>query len=172
MQSQAIQMLVDEHDVIRKAIEQVNTILQSADLSLQADSLLWFINFFREYGDLYHHHKEEEILFPLIEQKDSMMAEGIIRALTEHHEMFREDLTQAQNAISRGNWSAVRKIFNQYLSNLKDHISAENDEFFISADLVLDDSEKESLYFYFLDKDRELNENRKNEFEKRILGQI
>lgn len=165
-------MLVDEHDVILKAIEQMDAILELEDLSTQADSLLWFIKFFREYGDLYHHHKEEEILFSLIGQKDSMMAEGIISSLTEHHEMFREDLRNAQEAISNGDWTAVRNIFSQYLSNLKDHISAENDEFFIAADQVLDDSEKETLYFSFLDKDRELDENRKKEFEKGVLDKI
>ncbi len=172
MQSKAIQMLVAEHDVILKAIEQVDTILESEDLSKQANSLLWFIKFFREYGNLYHHHKEEDILFPLLKQKDSMIAEGIISALTEHHEMFREDLHNAQDAISNGDWTAVRNTFNRYLSNLKDHISAENDEFFITADQVLDDSEKESLYFSFLDKDRELDENGKKEFEERILTKI
>jgi len=172
MQSDAIQMLVDEHEVILKAIEQVTTILESEDLSIQADSLSWFVKFFREYGDLYHHHKEEDILFSLIEQKDSMMADGIINSLTEHHEMFREDLHHTQDAISDGDWTAVRNILNRYLSNLKDHISAENDEFFISVDQVLNDAEKEALYFSFLDKDRELDENRKKEFEKRILGKI
>jgi len=172
MQSQAIQMLVDEHDVILNAIKQMNTVLQSEDLSTQADSLSWFIKFFQEYGDLYHHHKEEDILFSLIEQKDSMMAEGIISSLAQHHQMFKEDLQQAQNAISKRDWTSVRNIFKQYLSNLQDHISAENDEFFVSVDQILDDSEKESLYFSFLDKDRELDENRKKEFEKRVLDNI
>jgi hemerythrin-like domain-containing protein len=171
MKSQAIQMLYDEHDVILKAIGQMNNILESEDLSSQAESLLWFVNFFREYGDLYHHHKEEDILFSLFEQKDLMMAEAIISALTEHHDMFREDLRSAQNAISTADWTAVRNIFKQYLSNLQDHISAENDEFFITAEQMLSDEEKESLYFSFLDEDRELDQNRKREYEKRILSE-
>lgn len=169
MKSQALQMLYDEHDIILKAIEQVHTLLELENLSSQAESLLWFVTFFREYGDSYHHHKEEDILFSLIEKKDLMMAEGMIKALTEHHEMFREDLQNIQDAASKSNWTMVRNIFARYLSNLKDHISAENDEFFISAEQILNDSEKESLYFSFLDKDKELDENKKKEFEKRIL---
>ena len=172
MNSQAIQMLYDEHEIILKAIANVNTIFESEDLSTQADSLLWFIEFFRVYGDLYHHHKEEDLLFSLIEQKDSMLAEGIISSLTEHHEIFREDLQSAQNAISKSDWTSVRRIFNQYLSNLQNHISAENDEFFITVEQILSDEEKESLYFSFLDKDRELDENRKREYEKSILTKI
>ena len=172
MRSPGIQMLIHEHDVILKAIEQVSHIFESQDLSSNAESLRWFLKFFREYGDLYHHRKEEDILFSLIEKKDQMLAMGIIKALTEHHEMFREDLRRAQDALSNNDWSLVRNILNSYFSNLRDHISAENDEFFISVDQLLDDSEKESLYFSFLDKDRELDENRKKEFEKRILDRI
>jgi hypothetical protein len=55
---------------------------------------------------------------------------------------------------------------------LTDHISAEDDELFITAEELLDDDEKESLYFSFLDKDRELDENKKIEYEERILGEI
>lgn len=171
MRSPGIQMLIHEHDVILKAIEQVNHILKSQDLSSNSESLLWFLKFFREYGDLYHHRKEEDVLFYLIEKKDQMLAMGIVKALTEHHEMFREDLRKAQNALSNNDWISARNILNSYFSNLKDHISAENDEFFISVDQLLDDSEKESLYFSFLDKDRELDENKKKEFEQEILNE-
>ena len=171
MRSPGIQMLIHEHDVILKAIEHVNDILKSQEPSSNSESLVWFLKFFREYGDLYHHRKEEDILFSLVGKKDQMLAIGIIKALTEHHEMFREDLRGAQDALSNNDWIRARNILNSYFSNLKDHISAENDEFFISVDQLLDDSEKESLYFSFLDKDRELDENKKKEFEQRILNE-
>jgi hemerythrin-like domain-containing protein len=171
VRSPGIQMLIHEHDVILKAIERVNDIFKSQDLSSNSESLVWFLEFFREYGDLYHHRKEEDILFSLIEKKDQMLATGIIKALTEHHEIFREDLGRAQNALSNNDWILARNILSSYFSNLKDHISAENDEFFISVDLLLDDSEKESLYFSFLDKDRELDENKKKEFEQKVLNE-
>ena len=164
-------MLIHEHDVILKAIERVNDIFKSQHLSSNAESLTWFLKFFREYGDLYHHRKEEDILFSLIEKKDLMLAIGIIKALTEHHEIFREDLGKAQNALSNSDWILARNILSSYFSNLKDHISAENDEFFISVDQLLDDSEKEALYFSFLDKDRELDENKKKELERKVLNE-
>lgn len=171
MYSRALQVLYDEHDIILKAIERVETLLEQEVSSSHAETLQWFITFFREYGDLYHHHKEEDILFALLSQNNPMLGESLIQALREHHEMFRENLRDAENALAENDWTAAREIFREYLSNLSDHISAENDQLFITADELLDESKKESLYFSFLDKDQELGEARKKEYEAKILNE-
>jgi len=170
MHSQAIKMLFDEHDIILDAIERVETLLEREDLSAQSETLTWFITFFREYGDGYHHHKEEDILFSLLSEKDPMLATGIVDELAEHHELFRNSLRQLQQHLSDKKFDAVRKAFGQYLSLLKDHIAAENDELFVAAEQLLNDREKESLYFSFKDKDADLGDDRKKEFETKILN--
>jgi len=172
MNSQAIQILYDEHAVILEAIDQVRILLEAEDLSAQSETLQWFITFFSQYGDTFHHHKEEDLLFSVLARKNEMLAGGIVQALCEHHEMFRENLRDLRKAVSGENWKTVTNIFTQYLSDLTDHISAENDELFITAEELLDNDEKESLYFSFLDKDRELDENMKRKYEERILGEI
>lgn len=170
MHSQSIQVLYDEHDVILKAIEQVETLLQSDNLITHQESLFWFISFFRQYGDAYHHLKEEEILFSLLGKKNEMLAENILTALGDHHNMFREYLQEIESAISEKNWETMHRIFKKYLSDLTDHINAENNDLFITAEDILDEQEKENLYFSFLDKDRELGEDKKQEFENRIMA--
>ena len=98
MNSKAIQILYDEHDIILRAMEIIESLLELKDLYSQSETLLWFITFFREYGNLYHHHKEEDIFFSVLEKKNQILAESIIQALKEHHEMFRDDLSRAQSA--------------------------------------------------------------------------
>jgi len=168
MYSKATQTLFDEHEVILKAIEQAKAILQQDDLSVHKDELLWYVRFFKEYGDEYHHQKEEEILFKFIEESNEMLGGGLISSLTDHHNEFRDALRNAQDALKNAQWDNVRKILNSYFSDMRDHIGAENDELFISTDSLLNDQEKDTIYYRYMDKDRELGEDRKSEFENKI----
>ena len=43
--------------------------------------------------------------------------------------------------------------------DLRDHIAAENEELFVLAENLLDDSEKEKMFFLFKDIDMEAGEN-------------
>ena len=169
MHSPAMQILYDEHDVILKAIEQLEAVLKEENLSAHGEALQGFIDFFREYGDAYHHQKEEDTLFALLSNINQMLGKTLVQALIDHHEMFRENLKEAREAIAENRWDTVRSILSEYVSDLKDHISAENDELFITADELLSDEEKENLYFSFVDKDRELGADRKKAFEEKVL---
>lgn len=169
MHSRALQMLYDEHEVILQAADRVEALLTLKDISKEVKTLQDLVTFFRQYGDLYHHHKEEDILFSLLMQKNERLATGILSALTEHHELFREVLKKTEQAIMQKEWKVVRDNLKQYVDDLTDHIGAENEELFVVAEQLLDEEEKSSLYFSFLDKDRELGEDRKKEYEAKIL---
>ncbi|RMH81118.1 MAG: hypothetical protein D6681_18380, partial [Calditrichaeota bacterium] len=134
------------------------------------EELRRLIDFFRQYGDMYHHRKEEDILFSVLAEAHPMLGESLVAALEEHHQMFRETLTAAETAIEAGEWARVEELLKQYRSDLRDHISAENDELFVTADDILSEDEKERLYFSFLDKDRELGEARKQAYEEQVSG--
>ncbi len=166
MISPAMQLLYDEHEVILQAAAQLETLLADESHPLASGDLNRYVQFFREYGDQYHHHKEEEILFTLLREENEMLGETLVAALTEHHEQFRENLGEAAAAIEQQDWERARKVLRDYLLMLRDHISAENDELFVTADAMLSPEQKERLYFSFLDKDRELGEARKQEFER------
>jgi len=168
MYSDAMQLLFDEHEIILEAIDQCRELLGKEDWFERQQSLEWFLNFFRQYGDEYHHQKEEDILFTLLARENSLLGESLVESLKEHHVMFREELSEAREALSESDWKRAEKIVRQYLRYLTDHISAENDELFITADEILDDATKESVYFSFLDKDRELGEAHKREFEEKV----
>lgn len=168
MHCTAIKMLYDEHDFILKAIERAEMLIAKPSIPEDIGLLKWMIGFFREYGDKCHHHKEEDILFPLLSEKNNFIGTGIVMELTEHHEQFREMLGDANTAAERQEWEKLKTILKQYISDLRDHIAAENDELFITAEQLLNEHEKENLYFSFLDKEREFGESRKRELENKI----
>lgn len=160
-------MLYDEHEVILQRIQAFQQLLEAEKLATEKEGLSWYVNFFRNYGDKYHHQKEEDILFSLLKERYPGLA-SITEALEEHHEMFRDSLKEAEAAMNEEDWDSARSILRQYLSELTDHISAENDELFVAVDEMLSDAEKERLYFSFLDKDMELGEAQKKEHEKQV----
>lgn len=166
MHSQAIQLLFNEHEIILDGIENVQALLEE-DPASKKDDLKWYVKFFREYGDQFHHQKEEGQFFQLLSEKNPMV-QGIIQELEDHHEMFRDALKEIESALNDENWKGVKEGFDNYFRDLTDHIHAENDELFISAEELLDEKEKETLYFNFIDKDSELDEERKARFEERI----
>lgn len=153
-------MLYEEHGTIQDKIVTLRKLLDEGNLSGKAAHLRQYILFFREYGDKYHHQKEEGLLFSLLKDRYPGLA-VIAEALEEHHEMFRDYLREAEAALDREDWGKVGNIFRRYLSDLTDHISAEDDELFVAVDEQLTEAEKERLYFSFLDKDAELGEAEK-----------
>jgi hemerythrin-like domain-containing protein len=168
MHSKAMRLLYDEHDFILKGIRKTLSILEQNDICNNRIQLLWLLSFFKEYGDLYHHKKEENVLFHVISNKDEMLGQGIVQEFNEHHENFRELLGSARNAMETSDGANAKKHLKQYLSDLQDHIAAENDELFVSAEQLLNEVEKEKMYFRFLDKDNELGDARKKEWEQQI----
>ncbi len=165
MHTEALQMLYDEHQVILQKIHRLRQLLTREDLADKELAIRQFIAFFRTYGDAFHHQKEEDLLFSFLRLTQPGLL-PIVEALEEHHEMFREYLSDIESAVDEADWEQVKSLFESYLSNLEDHISAEDDELFVSVEMVLSPVEKERLFFAFQDKDEELGKNLKTQYEQ------
>ncbi len=164
MISSALQQLYNEHLHILLVIDQLREVVESHDLASRGEEVRALLDFFREYGDNFHHHKEEHILFPVLAETNPGIA-LLIENLEEHHEQFRDALTAADSALADEDWGSVRDTLIKYVSDLTDHISAEDEALFVSADEMLTESEKERIHFLFMDADRELGVDRKQEYE-------
>ena len=167
MISPALQQLYDEHEIILQAIDRLRSILEFPDLASQREELRALLTFFRDYADGYHHLKEEAVLFPALAEANPAM-EMLTTSLSEHHTLFREALASAQAAMDDDAWELARQTLDKYASDLVDHISAENDELFVASDDILSSSEKDRMYYKFLDCDRELGAIHKNYFEEKV----
>ncbi len=171
MENNPIDIMYAEHEIIMKAEDVIarNEGLWKNDVEAYTSLVTQLIEFFREYADGYHHHKEELVLFPAINEHPDFVLQELIDEFNEHHVSFREYTQEIEEALSEGNYEKSYAELMAYTSDLLDHIAAENDELFVLAETLLSENELETIFFKFKDIDMELGEERKLEFEKSIL---
>jgi hemerythrin-like domain-containing protein len=159
-----------EHEVILEAGQLISLISnhwQSAPADYER-TVKQLLHFFAIYADEFHHHKEEEILFPALSKKSELAGMGIIPELLEHHEEFRLQIQQIRKALEINDFASTQQMLESYIIKLKDHIAAENDELFPMAEDIFSQDELDKLYYKCIDKDRELGINRKEDLENSI----
>lgn len=165
--SSSIKMLYDEHEVIVKAIDaamQARTLIGKDNLTY-ASTVRQLITFFRNYADRYHHYKEEEILFPEMSKRNELLSNGVIQEMLENHEDFREMIQGIEKALDENNYAEAQLQLEKYSNALLDHIAVENDEVFQAAESLFTEDELEKIGFRFLDSDRGLGDDQKEELE-------
>lgn len=160
-----IDILTSEHDVISSAEDFIhsNENLWTGDAAGYENAVRNLLEFFRQYSDKFHHHKEEEVLFPEMSAHPEFMLQEIISELEEHHDLFREYVAKIDKAFNEGQWEKVQILLKQYMNDLLDHIAVENDELFVIAEGLFTEGESERMYFRFMDIDAELGLERKQE---------
>ncbi len=152
-----INILMNEHEVITSAI----------DIALKADSLIGkndelylkvateLLSFFRSYADTIHHKKEDIILFPEMIRKNELLKGGVIKEMYENHCDFHTMINNTEQYLIKKDYLRAQQQLHIYAEALLDHIAVENEEVFQIAESVFDDSELETMYFRFIDIDRE-----------------
>lgn len=170
MDNNPIALMMAEHEVI-SSVKKLLPFLKeySAENPTKYKThIRSLITFFREYSDQFHHHKEEELLFPKLSKHVEFSQQGILDELEEHHEMFREHTKAMEEELDKENYAKVQSILETYMNQLLDHIAAENEELFIMAESLFSEDELETLYFQFQDIDEELGTDRKEELVEMI----
>ena len=163
-----IQVLVQEHDIISAAEGVVQSLQNTWEKNVDEyrDKVQQLIVFFREYSDQFHHHKEEAVLFRKLKENPDFLPKEIISELEDHHQMFRDILSDIEEAVENQNWPRAQQLLESYLNDLLDHIAIENDELFLMAESVFSADELEHMFFLFEDIDRALGLERKRELAK------
>jgi hemerythrin-like domain-containing protein len=162
----SLKVLFDEHDVITRAIEAARKAkdLLGKNNEEYRTTISELIRFFRVYADQYHHHKEEEILFPEMEKKNELLADGVIKEMFDNHAHFRELLRAIESDLEQNKYNEAALKVDEYAEALLDHIAVENEELFQTAYSLFSDNELENIYYRFVDLDRELGDAKKNDF--------
>jgi hemerythrin-like domain-containing protein len=157
------ELLFSEHEIVLSAV----TLAEKGEKLLARDEaaceniLRRLLTFFRDYADLYHHKKEEEILFPEMNRKNALLEEGAIKEMLENHDDFRDMLKSIERFLDKKDFTRALQQLHIYSEALLDHIAVENDEIFQMITVLFDEKEIKDLYFRFLDLDRELGEDKK-----------
>ena len=162
-----------EHDVIvsSKAIVMKIDRMWNSDPEKYNDVVVKLLDFYREYGDNFHHYKEEQVLFAEMVQHKEFQPQEIIVELEEQHDLFRNNIKEIMVELEEQEWQVVQNKLEQYIDLLLDHIGAENDEVFQMAQTLFNETELERIYFRFIDIDENLGAKRKIELE-RMLNQV
>ena len=162
----SLKVLFDEHEVITRAAalaKNAKALIGKNDEEYEL-TVSELIRFFRIYADQYHHHKEEEILFPEMAKKNELLAEGIIKEMFDNHTYFRDLIRDIEADLEAGNYEEASMKIEEYTESLLDHIAVEDEEVFQTAYSIFSEDELDNINFRFMDLDRELGEAKKKDF--------
>jgi hemerythrin-like domain-containing protein len=146
-------VLRHEHEAILKMLEVTEKMANrlERDEAVRQEVLANLQEFFRLFVDQCHHGKEEDLLFPLLEQKGIPRTGGPIGVMLHEHEegraLVREmgDAAEARESGPTGAGSRWAGAARGYVGLLRGHIEKENNVLFMMAERVLSPREQEQL---------------------------
>jgi hemerythrin-like domain-containing protein len=117
-------------------------------------------DFFETFVDRFHHGKEEEVFFRLLESKKlSQEDRGMMKQLMAEHERSRAVLKEFKtvwdgDASEKDLLGAASRLFETFIRTYPDHIEKEDRHFFPSAMSYLSDPEQETVLLDYSNFDR------------------
>jgi hemerythrin-like domain-containing protein len=138
---QATDYLKTEHEVIERVLNMLEQTVQQIrnEEPVPEGFGLWAITFFREFADQCHHEKEEELLFPLLEERGVPREGGPIGVMLNEHEIGRDCVRRMQQAVGQSplDEESFTAAAVEYIELLRQHITKENQVLFQMADHCL-----------------------------------
>lgn len=145
-----------DHELIEKVIKAMESTIQLLNDGKQIPEsiLLPVIDFSKNFTDVCHHSKEENSLFPALEQAGMPRHMGPIAMMLIDHERSREIGKEmevsAKNYILTGDSTKLITDMQQYVEHITEHLWKENNKLFMMAEARLQYVSKKV--------DKELNE--------------
>ncbi|HHY93632.1 MAG TPA: hemerythrin [Firmicutes bacterium] len=149
-----------EHDIILHVVFALNRACQRAEETGQVnlDFFTQAVDFLRVFADQCHHGKEENILFPLLEQRGIPRQGGPIGVMLAEHQQGRTYVRGMADALSADQTTAgadhvdraavISELLKQaraYVDLIRAHIQKENTVLFPMAEKVLSEDDKRSV---------------------------
>jgi hemerythrin-like domain-containing protein len=132
-----------DHDLIEKVIKAMESTIQLLNDGKQIPEsiLLPVIDFSKNFTDVCHHSKEENSLFPALEQAGMPRNMGPIAMMLIDHERSREIGKEmedsAKDYILSGNSTKLISDMQQYVEHITEHLWKENNRLFMMAEARL-----------------------------------
>lgn len=150
-------ILIKEHDAIIVMLNILEKVCLKFDNGESVDEtdLENIVEFFKVFADKCHHGKEEDILFPALEEYGIPNEGGPISVMLAEHVEGRDNVNGMSNAIvayKEGKESASIEFVlfaRSYISLLRAHIDKENNILFKLADTQIPDERQQSLLVDF-----------------------
>jgi len=149
----ATQQLKDEHEGIKLMFQILDKICErhKANGDLNTDHLFDIIEFFKIFVDKCHHGKEEDLLFPAMEQA-GIPRQGPIGVMLAEHEKGRGYVRAINAALEKfkaGDKSAADEITDnaeRYMELMLSHIDKENNILYPMGDQRFSKEKDEELF--------------------------
>jgi hemerythrin-like domain-containing protein len=149
----ATETLRHEHEAILKMLTATEEVARRIDSgkAVNPEILSGLLEFLQLFADRCHHGKEEEHLFPKLEQKGFAHNAGPIAVMLKEHNHGRELISKmaaAAEAYAHGNKEAGKRwaeAARAYAGLLRAHIQKENQVLFVMAEQALSSEEQEEL---------------------------
>lgn len=146
-------VLRDEHVVIKRVMAVLQKLVERSEqgVTFESESLGQCVEFFRLFADACHHAKEEDLLFPVLEQRGVPRDGGPIGVMLYEHTVARKltkQMGEALEASSSGDAEAeprFRVVARQYVELLTNHIQKEGDILFTMGDNVMTADDQAAL---------------------------
>ena len=132
-----------DHDLIEKVIKAMESTIQLLNDGKQIpESILYpVIDFSKNFTDVCHHSKEENALFPALEEAGMPRNMGPIAMMLIDHERTREIAKHMENSakeyIDSGNSMNLINYMKQYVEHVTEHLWKENNRLFMMAEARL-----------------------------------
>ena len=178
MNMSAIEILIDEHDLISRMVN-VLTIMQK-DLnkggitSIDANAFTDVVDFFRVFVDENHHAKEEKGLFPILELHGVNPEGCTLQSLRDEHRQSRELIMTLATAIREYQEadptarSKISKAFRNMDDLYKHHTWRENILLFPVSEKVLKQSELSDVAKIFSTIEKKFDTDFRTKYEELV----
>ena len=146
-------ILRHEHRVIEQVLRALNGMSLKLSLGdpVPAEALSQALDFIRNFADRYHHWREEEYLFPMLEENGLGETGGALSFLYAEHVRERELQAELELAIDEYEHGAdeargrIVEAIQQYASHLVAHMQKEDTLLFRFAEDLLEEETKAIL---------------------------
>lgn len=142
--------LKNDHRLIEAVLSALESKL-SAGGAVPVEFVEQALNFLVEYADRYHHHKEEEVLFPALAARGVPVEGGPIGMMLYEHTVgrrllsgIRENLAGARQGEYQAS-DAIRTFATEYIELLRGHIWKEDNVLFMLAERVLNEQSAQDV---------------------------
>lgn len=143
----ATEVLMNEHRVIEQVLGCLEAMANQAEGTgtLDGESAVQAVDFFRNFADRCHHGKEEDHLFPMLESRGLVRDGGPTGVMLHEHELGRKLLAEMSTAIQDRSALDFLPPARAYIHLLREHIWKEDHRLFRMADQILNREDEAQL---------------------------
>lgn len=148
-----IQELTHEHDIVKYALQILGKVCDRVETGDKPNSehITKLFEFLTEFVDNCHHAKEEELLFPAMEQAAGARVKPMIAQMLAEHQTGRAQIAGMKQAFAQyqaGRTEALSDFVQNargYINLLHSHIQKEDTILYVTADQVLSPQQQQDL---------------------------